>query len=57
MSAPNETKIGWMERCSLEVSQWSCPSCKKIFYYLNDHNDELPPKFCPECGRQNLRAK
>lgn len=56
-SAPNTTRLGWMEkREDLCVDQFHCPSCEKIFYYVNDTDDTLPPKFCPECGRKNLRA-
>lgn len=50
------TRIGWMESNEHCVSQWSCPACEHIFHYLNDTDDTLPPKFCPECGRKNLRA-
>jgi hypothetical protein len=56
MSDPQTTRIGWMEKRLLDVSQWACPECEKIFHYLNDTDDFLPPKFCPECGRKNLRA-
>lgn len=52
----NETRIGWMENRDLSVSQWSCPVCTKIFYFVDDDNDEHPPRYCPLCGRKNLRA-
>lgn len=50
---PDETRIGWMEKGSMEVSQYHCPVCDKIFHYANDTKR---PQFCPECGRKNLRA-
>jgi rRNA maturation endonuclease Nob1 len=52
-----ETTIGWMENVPhLIIGQYSCDGCKAIFYYLNDTNDHLPPRFCPECGRKNSKA-
>lgn len=51
-----ETRIGWMENRDLSVSQWSCPVCTKIFYFVDDDNDEHPPRYCPLCGRKNIRA-
>ena len=51
-----ETRIGWMESARLDAAHWNCPECKAIFWYLNDTDDRLPPKFCPECGRKNSAA-
>jgi rRNA maturation endonuclease Nob1 len=44
-----------MERNQLDISQWSCEACAKIFHYANDEDDTIYPAFCPECGRKNLR--
>lgn len=54
--AARHTRLGWMEKNQLEVSQWHCSACEKIFHYANDENDYRMPNFCPECGRKNLRA-
>lgn len=51
-----ETRIGFMEKRELETLQLNCPACKAIFYYVNDTDDSLPPKYCPECGRRNSAA-
>lgn len=51
-----ETRIGFMEKRALDTLQLSCSACKAIFYYVNDVNDELKPKYCPECGRRNANA-
>jgi ribosomal protein L33 len=47
-----ETRIGFMEKRTLETLQLACEACKAIFYYVNDIDDQLKPKFCPECGRK-----
>jgi hypothetical protein len=47
-----ETKIGFMEKRTLETLQLSCSECGAIFYYVNDVDDQVKPRFCPECGRK-----
>jgi DNA-directed RNA polymerase subunit RPC12/RpoP len=48
-----ETSIGFMEKRDLTTLQLSCSECHKIFYYVNEENDEHKPAYCPECGRRN----
>jgi hypothetical protein len=48
------TRIGFMEKVKLETLQLSCLACRSIFYYVNDTDDQLKPKYCPECGRKNV---
>jgi hypothetical protein len=48
-----ETKIGFMEKVQVDALQLSCSQCSAIFYFVNDVDDQLKPKFCPECGRKN----
>ena len=47
-----ETRIGFMEKRTLETLQLSCSACKATFYYVNDVDDTLKPRYCPECGRK-----
>jgi hypothetical protein len=55
VSTPHrETRIGFMEKVKLETLQLHCRECRAVFYYVNDTNDQLKPKYCPECGRRNL---
>jgi len=51
-----ETRIGFMEKRTLETLQLSCSACQAVFYYVNDVDDQLKPKFCPECGRKNANS-
>jgi hypothetical protein len=48
------TRIGFMEKVQLKTLQLHCRACSAIFYYVNDTNDELEPKYCPECGARNV---
>ena len=52
-----EARVGWMENCQLQVQQLSCDGCQMIFYYVNDVDDTLKPRFCPECGRRFSNAE
>lgn len=52
-----ETNIGFMEKRTLETLQLSCSACQAIFYYVDDVNDQLKPKFCPCCGRRNSKRE
>lgn len=47
-----ETRINFMEKCVLNTLQLACEACKAIFYYVNDVDDSLKPKYCPECGKR-----
>jgi hypothetical protein len=52
-----ETHIGFMEKRTLEVLQLHCSECDAIFYYVNDLDDTLKPRFCAECGRKVSNAE
>ena len=37
-----------------EVDVYSCPDCGKIEFFLaDDHEEGLPQRRCPKCGKQH----
>ncbi|MBR5871601.1 MAG: hypothetical protein IKZ09_11260 [Clostridia bacterium] len=39
---------------AMEVDIYSCPDCGKIEFFLaDDHEEGLPQRRCPKCGKQH----